>query len=80
MCQIMYTCALNVKRMNMAVLFNHVSSQFYFIFRKWSKVETIMTITEPVRDVAFAPNLGRSYHMLAIASKDVKVITLKPLR
>ena len=38
-----------------------------------------MTVTDSVRDVAFAPNLGRSYHMLAIASKDVTVITLKPL-
>lgn len=48
-------------------------------FRKWAKVETIVTVTDSVRDVFFAPNLGRSYHMLAIASKDVTVITLKPL-
>ena len=47
--------------------------------RKWTRVETIMTVTDSVRDVAFAPNLGRSYHMLAIASKDVTVMTLKPL-
>jgi len=48
--------------------------------RKWLKVETISIITDSVRDVAFAPNLGRSYHMLAIAAKDVSIITLKPLR
>ncbi|XP_071958701.1 nucleoporin SEH1-like [Antedon mediterranea] len=48
--------------------------------RKWNKVETLMTITEGVHDVAFAPNLGRSYHTLAVASKDVKITTLKPLR
>ena len=49
-------------------------------FRKWTKVETIMAVTDAVRDVAFAPNLGRSYHMLAIASKDVRIVTLKSLR
>ncbi|XP_041375583.1 nucleoporin SEH1-like [Gigantopelta aegis] len=47
--------------------------------RKWNKVEHIM-ITDPVHDVAFAANLGRSYHLLAIASKTVSIISLKPLR
>ncbi|XP_014661947.1 PREDICTED: nucleoporin seh1-like isoform X2 [Priapulus caudatus] len=48
--------------------------------RKWNKVETVMIVTEPVYDIAFAPNLGRSYHMLGVGSKDVHVITLKPLK
>ena len=48
-------------------------------FRKWTKVETLMLITDSVRDVAFCPNLGRSYHMLAVASKDVRIVTLKPI-
>ncbi|XP_070575761.1 nucleoporin SEH1-like [Ptychodera flava] len=48
--------------------------------RRWIKVETLMTVTEAVHDVAFAPNLGRSYHLLAVASKDVHIIMLKPLR
>ena len=39
-----------------------------------------MAVTDSVRDVAFSPNLGRSYHTLAIASKDVRIVTLKPLR
>jgi len=47
--------------------------------RKWFKVEVISTVSEPVRDVAFSPNLGRSYHMLAVASKDVHIFSLKPL-
>ena len=34
---------------------------------------------EPVHDVAFAPNFGRSYHLLAIASRDVKIVSLKPV-
>ena len=38
-----------------------------------------MAVTDSVRDVAFAPNLGRSHHLLAIASKDVTIVTLKPL-
>lgn len=48
--------------------------------RRWTRVETILTAMDAVHDIAFAPNLGRSYHMLAVASKDVHVIILKPLR
>nr|CAG4644878.1 EOG090X080D [Leptodora kindtii] len=29
-------------------------------------------------DIAFAPNLGRSYHILGVASKDVRIIILRP--
>ena len=50
-----------------------------FAIRKWGKVETISTVTDAVRDVAFAPNVGRSYHMLAVASKELVIYTLKPL-
>ncbi|XP_064099609.1 nucleoporin SEH1-like isoform X2 [Macrobrachium nipponense] len=46
--------------------------------RKWTRVETLVGITEPVHDIAFAPNLGRSYHLLGIATKDVRIIALKP--
>ena len=49
------------------------------VVRKWFKVEAISTVSEPVRDLAFSPNLGRSYHMLAVASKDVHIFSLKPL-
>lgn len=47
--------------------------------RRWTKTETISTVTDAVHDIAFAPNLGRSYHTLAIATKDVRIISLKPL-
>lgn len=47
---------------------------------KWNKVETLITVTEPVHDLAFAPNLGRSYHLLGIATKDVRIIALKPAK
>ena len=39
-----------------------------------------MTVTDPVHDVSFAPNLGRSFHVLAIATKDVRIFKLVPLR
>ncbi|XP_045193806.1 nucleoporin SEH1-like isoform X4 [Mercenaria mercenaria] len=48
--------------------------------RKWNKVETIAMVTDAVHDVAFAPNLGRSYHLLGIATKTLKIITIEPLR
>ncbi|KAA0710706.1 Nucleoporin SEH1 [Triplophysa tibetana] len=48
--------------------------------RKYAKAETLVTVTDPVHDVAFAPNLGRSFHVLAIATKDVRIFKLVPLR
>ncbi|XP_056598184.1 nucleoporin SEH1 isoform X3 [Triplophysa dalaica] len=48
--------------------------------RKYAKAETLVTVTDLVHDVAFAPNLGRSFHVLAIATKDVRIFKLVPLR
>ncbi|XP_027289533.1 nucleoporin SEH1-like [Cricetulus griseus] len=48
--------------------------------KKYSKAEILMTVTDPVHDIAFAPNLGRSFHILAIATKDVRIFKLKPVR
>uniref|UniRef100_H3AFD6 SEH1 like nucleoporin n=1 Tax=Latimeria chalumnae TaxID=7897 RepID=H3AFD6_LATCH len=48
--------------------------------RKYAKAETLVTVTDPVHDIAFAPNLGRSFHILAVATRDVRIFTLKPLR
>ncbi|KAF0874655.1 CE192 protein, partial [Crocuta crocuta] len=48
--------------------------------RKYAKAETLMTVTDPVHDIAFAPNLGRSFHILAVATKDVRIFTFKPVR
>lgn len=47
--------------------------------RRWSKVETINSITDPVHDISFSPNLGRSFHLLAVATKDVRIISLTPV-
>lgn len=48
--------------------------------RRWTKTESLASIgvNEPVHDIAFAPNLGRSYHLLAIATKDVRIVMLGP--
>ncbi|KAL8582705.1 Nucleoporin SEH1 [Nucella lapillus] len=48
--------------------------------RKWVKVESLGNITDAVHDIYFAPNVGRSYHLLAIASKELSIVSLKPLR
>uniref|UniRef100_A0AAY4DBY9 Nucleoporin SEH1 n=1 Tax=Denticeps clupeoides TaxID=299321 RepID=A0AAY4DBY9_9TELE len=48
--------------------------------RKYAKVETLMTVTDAVHDIAFAPSLGRSFHVLAVATKDVRIFKLVPLR
>ncbi len=57
-----------------------VSKGFMLTHRKYAKAETLMTVTDPVHDIAFAPNLGRSFHVLAIATKDVRIFKLIPLR
>ncbi|KAG5670547.1 hypothetical protein PVAND_000801 [Polypedilum vanderplanki] len=46
--------------------------------RRWTKTESI-NVTEPVHSIEFAPNVGRSYHILAVASKDVSIFNLKPI-
>lgn len=43
------------------------------------KSETINTVTEPVHDISFAPNIGRCYHILAVASKNVHIFNLNPV-
>lgn len=47
--------------------------------RRWSRTEMLSGVTDPVHDIAFAPNLGRSFHLLAIATKDVRIYTLTPI-
>jgi len=47
--------------------------------RKWIKLETISSITDSVHDIRFAPNLGRSFHILGVATKDVRILNLAPV-
>lgn len=52
--------------------------------RRWNRIDCstqaaehpFNTITDPVHDLAFAPRLGRSYDLLAVATKDIKLYTL----
>lgn len=48
--------------------------------RKWNKIEVLSSIVEPVHDLSFAPNLGRSFHVLAVATKDVRIVNLTPIK
>lgn len=47
--------------------------------RRWAKTDCLSSVLEPVNDLAFAPNLGRSFHLLAVATKDVRIIKIEPL-
>ncbi|KAG9510788.1 Nucleoporin SEH1 [Fragariocoptes setiger] len=48
--------------------------------RKWSKIDVVASATDPVYDLTFAPYMGRSYHLLGIASKNVQIVTIKPIQ
>lgn len=48
--------------------------------RRWIKADAVASATEPVHDLSFAPYIGRSYHLLGIASKNVQIVTIKPLQ
>lgn len=46
--------------------------------RRWIRVESLVSINESVHDIAWAPNVGRSYQVLAIATnKDLRIISMK---
>lgn len=46
-------------------------------YRRWVQIEALQSHTNTINDVSWAPNLGRSYHLLASASKDQKVKIFK---
>lgn len=48
--------------------------------RKWYKNDVINSIVDPVHDISFAPNLGRSFHILGVATKDVRIINFTPVK
>ena len=47
----------------------HLEVLIGLTFEKTQLVETFSTLTDPVHDLAFAPNIGRSYHVLGIAGR-----------
>lgn len=46
--------------------------------RRWIEADTVQSATDPVHDLSFAPYIGRSYHLLGIATKNVQIVTIKP--
>lgn len=53
------------------------SNKTFSFNRKYAKIDSVTSVNSPVQDVAFAPNLGRSVNLLAIASKDVTIVQFK---
>ncbi|GIY46493.1 nucleoporin SEH1 [Caerostris darwini] len=46
--------------------------------RRWPRIDTL-PVTDAVYDIAFAPNLGRSYNLLAVATKNLQIFIIRPL-
>jgi WD40 repeat protein len=66
----------------MSLLFENWNKVLVYEFsetgRRWIRVESIMTINDAVHDIAFAPNVGRSYFILGVATnKDLRIISIK---
>jgi len=49
------------------------------ISRRWAKTESVASVAHPVHDMIFAPNMGRSFYLLAIATNNVRILKLKPI-
>lgn len=49
------------------------------VSRRWAKTESVASVTHPVHDMIFAPNMGRSFYLLAIATNNVRILKLKPI-
>ena len=46
----------------------------------WGRIEKAPSVicSEPIRSLAFAPSIGKLYHVLAIASRSLMIATMKP--
>ncbi|CAA9994499.1 unnamed protein product [Nesidiocoris tenuis] len=44
--------------------------------RRWHKLENVPSVADPVHDISFAPRLGRSYDILAIATRDIRLFSI----
>lgn len=49
------------------------------VSRRWAKTESVASVTHPVHDMIFAPNMGRSFFLLAIATNNIRILIFKPL-
>ncbi|KAA0197347.1 Nucleoporin seh1, partial [Fasciolopsis buskii] len=46
--------------------------------RHWDLIEDIRALDDAVYDVQFAPHMGQSFHTLAVASKEVYILRIRP--
>lgn len=45
----------------------------------WFKTKSVASVKHPVHDMMFAPSMGRSFHLLAIATNNIRILMFKPL-
>lgn len=49
------------------------------VSRRWAKTDFVSSVAHPVHDMIFAPNMGRSYYLLAVATNNVRILKIKPI-
>ncbi|XP_022177717.1 nucleoporin SEH1-A-like isoform X2 [Myzus persicae] len=49
------------------------------VSRRWAKTKSVTSVEHPVHDMIFAPNMGRSFYLLAIATNNVRILKLRPI-
>lgn len=49
------------------------------VSRRWAKTESVSSVNQPVHDMTFAPNMGRSFYLLAIATNNIRILMIKPI-
>lgn len=49
------------------------------VSRRWVQTESVTSVVHPVHDMTFAPNMGWSFNLLAVATNNVKILKLKPV-
>lgn len=47
---------------------------------KYATMETLLTVTDPVCEIALIANLGRSFHILVWAVNNMRIVRLMPVR
>ena len=45
--------------------------------RRWILVEVITSVVDPVYDLSFASSVGKDYHLLAVASNNVQILSIR---
>lgn len=47
--------------------------------RYWECIQDVAELEDPVHDVQFAPHMGQSHHTLAVGSKEVIILRVRPV-